>query len=373
MSEVSQGDGWWEASDGKWYPPERHPDYTRPAQVPPAAAAAPRRRLIGRDDTRHEQLKSRQSGPDEFSAPLEASSPLPSSVHGWKPVRRKRIDDRIALRKGALVGLSIATVSWVLYAGFLYIFRDWQDPYSVTLYVLDPYIGFDLLPDFSQPPLVLTGLFVTGLFVAALVAGWLAARAATNSRAGLSAIAACGSVFVASVVVAFAALLFFVLTNFSEIQYAGGISRIAIRIPINAGFYAILVLPFGIIGWLIGRPRPLSVAATASLDLSQEAASDQLMLLLSGLRNQRVERPTLSTVSLRLRFFPGWSILLSLLLFPLGILAAIAAQREETGTIILNEAGHDSSTLQVRGLFDEAACTRIEAFLKQHAASKEIS
>jgi len=27
MSDVSQGPGWWEASDGKWYPPHQHPDY----------------------------------------------------------------------------------------------------------------------------------------------------------------------------------------------------------------------------------------------------------------------------------------------------------------------------------------------------------
>ncbi|MGI9623240.1 MAG: DUF4234 domain-containing protein [Acidimicrobiales bacterium] len=26
MSDTSQGPGWWEASDGKWYPPESHPD-----------------------------------------------------------------------------------------------------------------------------------------------------------------------------------------------------------------------------------------------------------------------------------------------------------------------------------------------------------
>ncbi len=30
MSEVSQGPGWWQASDGKWYPPEQ-----RPAEPPP--------------------------------------------------------------------------------------------------------------------------------------------------------------------------------------------------------------------------------------------------------------------------------------------------------------------------------------------------
>lgn len=35
MSDTSQGEGWWRASDGKWYPPESHPDY-----VPPAAPVA---------------------------------------------------------------------------------------------------------------------------------------------------------------------------------------------------------------------------------------------------------------------------------------------------------------------------------------------
>ena len=30
MSEVSQGPGWWLASDGKWYPPEQAPGYAAP-------------------------------------------------------------------------------------------------------------------------------------------------------------------------------------------------------------------------------------------------------------------------------------------------------------------------------------------------------
>ena len=38
MSEVPSGAGWWMASDGKWYPPELHPDATPPA---PVAGAAP--------------------------------------------------------------------------------------------------------------------------------------------------------------------------------------------------------------------------------------------------------------------------------------------------------------------------------------------
>ena len=36
MSNTSQGSGWWQASDGRWYPPESHPNY-RAVPSPPAA------------------------------------------------------------------------------------------------------------------------------------------------------------------------------------------------------------------------------------------------------------------------------------------------------------------------------------------------
>jgi hypothetical protein len=35
MSDVSQGPGWWQASDEKWYPPEQHPDRQNPPTPPP--------------------------------------------------------------------------------------------------------------------------------------------------------------------------------------------------------------------------------------------------------------------------------------------------------------------------------------------------
>jgi hypothetical protein len=42
VSDTSQGEGWWEASDGKWYAPELHPDYVAPAPEPePAPAPEP--------------------------------------------------------------------------------------------------------------------------------------------------------------------------------------------------------------------------------------------------------------------------------------------------------------------------------------------
>ena len=37
MSEISQGHGWWQASDGKWYPPEQHPN-AAPATTPPPSS-----------------------------------------------------------------------------------------------------------------------------------------------------------------------------------------------------------------------------------------------------------------------------------------------------------------------------------------------
>ena len=43
MSDGTQGEGWWQASDGQWYPPEQHPGAQAPAapQDPTAAMPAP--------------------------------------------------------------------------------------------------------------------------------------------------------------------------------------------------------------------------------------------------------------------------------------------------------------------------------------------
>jgi hypothetical protein len=39
MSDFSQGPGWWQASDGKWYPPEQQPGPAPPGYGQPPAAA----------------------------------------------------------------------------------------------------------------------------------------------------------------------------------------------------------------------------------------------------------------------------------------------------------------------------------------------
>jgi serine/threonine protein kinase len=41
VSDVSQGPGWWQASDGNWYPPELHADYDAPLPPPPKLPPPP--------------------------------------------------------------------------------------------------------------------------------------------------------------------------------------------------------------------------------------------------------------------------------------------------------------------------------------------
>lgn len=46
MSDVSNGPGWWQASDGKWYPPEQQPNYEASAP-PPTPSPSPARPSAG--------------------------------------------------------------------------------------------------------------------------------------------------------------------------------------------------------------------------------------------------------------------------------------------------------------------------------------
>jgi len=41
MSDASQGPGWWQASDGKWYPPEQAPSYQAPIPQPTMGQPGP--------------------------------------------------------------------------------------------------------------------------------------------------------------------------------------------------------------------------------------------------------------------------------------------------------------------------------------------
>lgn len=85
MSDTPIGDGWWLASDGKYYPPEQHPDYVPPADVappmPPAADTG------GWDAPQSPPPTGSQAAP-EYTQPAatQGSSQSPILRFWWVPV-----------------------------------------------------------------------------------------------------------------------------------------------------------------------------------------------------------------------------------------------------------------------------------------------
>ncbi|HXQ44067.1 MAG TPA: hypothetical protein VN816_05480 [Acidimicrobiales bacterium] len=67
MSDMSQGPGWWIASDGKWYPPHLHPSVRVPEQPGSGPGSV--------TDVSHRSAL----GPDAFGQPPEAHSPASRS------------------------------------------------------------------------------------------------------------------------------------------------------------------------------------------------------------------------------------------------------------------------------------------------------
>jgi hypothetical protein len=74
MSDQSQGPGWWMASDGKWYPPETHPDYTPPPPPPPPGPSASASPQLGGWAAPSPQ-PSAQSGPAPATRAAAQSAP----------------------------------------------------------------------------------------------------------------------------------------------------------------------------------------------------------------------------------------------------------------------------------------------------------
>jgi len=71
VSEVSQGPGWWIASDGKWYPPELHPDRSGPPAEP---EPEPEPESESEPESEPESVP-----PPSQSAPSSVSSPPPGA------------------------------------------------------------------------------------------------------------------------------------------------------------------------------------------------------------------------------------------------------------------------------------------------------
>jgi hypothetical protein len=88
MSDQSQGPGWWLASDGKWYPPETHPDYVAAAPAPAPEA------WVGASLPAYDQTT--QEAPPSVA---DATTPTAHGQRNWR---------RIALIvAGVLIALAI--------------------------------------------------------------------------------------------------------------------------------------------------------------------------------------------------------------------------------------------------------------------------
>lgn len=88
MSDGPLGDGWWEASDGKWYAPELHPDHRQPATPPPPewSQQPDRPRSIPEDNPLHEGFEPPRFDDRIDSIPPPARLRPPAAGRLYPPV-----------------------------------------------------------------------------------------------------------------------------------------------------------------------------------------------------------------------------------------------------------------------------------------------
>lgn len=100
MSDTSQGPGWWQASDGKWYPPE---------QAPPAAPTAPSTAAPG------QAFGAPAGPPPAYGAPVggpgfAAPAPAPGQLIEWPQRVLATLIDGAFIVAGYIVILILATI-----------------------------------------------------------------------------------------------------------------------------------------------------------------------------------------------------------------------------------------------------------------------
>ena len=108
MSDVSQGPGWWEASDDKWYPPEEHPDY-RPPRPPPPPRPAPT-----------DEAATMSSTLPTGAMPAVEASPSPAALPDWSAALGIDTTEtpggvRIVVRLLAIAGVLAAIIGGIVW------------------------------------------------------------------------------------------------------------------------------------------------------------------------------------------------------------------------------------------------------------------
>src|SRR5690606_28305197 len=105
MSDSPQGDGWWQASDGRWYPPSQAsptPGLAHSAFSPPSSSAA--RRTSGGGSTVNPKRRRAWLGPViGVAAGLAVGIPLGAAISGGEPTSEGsvRSDTEIVSAEGA--------------------------------------------------------------------------------------------------------------------------------------------------------------------------------------------------------------------------------------------------------------------------------
>lgn len=100
---------------------------------------------------------------------------------------------------------------------------------------------------------------------------------------------------------------------------------------------------------------------TSEVPAEPHDATRKLHLALSGMRNVVVSEPSPGVLQVRWQHYPTWSIVVAVLLFPIGCLALLA-RRTDLGTIAL-EPSPSGCRLHVAGTFSDEAADALASML----------
>ena len=193
MSDMSQGQGWWQASDGLWYSPERHPDYVAPLApaLPGASGGQPGQpigtvslptggggRVLTVDrETPPEPVWRAGSRRPSMAAASSSSSAEPRS---GTTLSTRTVSNQVpALKVFLLVGVGFATLHLLTYLSLrsefehsvAFVARTTGTSHSLILasYVVQGFAVLDLVIFLA---LLLSRSFRTVRGLMALVFGW---------------------------------------------------------------------------------------------------------------------------------------------------------------------------------------------------------
>lgn len=167
MSEMSQGPGWWQASDDKWYPPESHPDVVAARASEAASKKA------------EEPSKSEQPAP---SSPPVPSTPSPASAPG--AVTKPTVKITSTTQGPPVTSNTPTTVS-----SSSTIQSTPTVPPPVGDHGIPPWTGSSVAPKRSKVPWMIGVVIIVGLAVAALIVALASGSSSSTFANGASAVA----------------------------------------------------------------------------------------------------------------------------------------------------------------------------------------